>query len=467
MDLIPRNVPWRDWEEWTEVKLCFFHPESTSSSTEASRAWVSKGIEMVNVWRARGGLPHSVESTACLLQIEGCDGAAEELENGSNGGSPPRRQRPEMELRMTYSLAIIRAVNGLVDPSQKGLYADSIMSIAAARGLPSWIVELRHDGTHNQLPILSVLRAASTHLIQWFYNNYWEVQSQHIFSCFDSFFETTEDSGEDGDGTPPGVIDRNAIEKVTEICPTGISGPFMARILHSREDCYGGDNEKKFDSRVFKSMCRMKHTTVVDMLIARVVKHALDQVDQVDLVDMQRKDGDERNSILAAMHQCRELLTLAQEPWREMHEDVLEAHEGAEEGSSSSAKDAYHDRKTPARLLHLYWNSLQARASVTLTALEKRQSGKGDVDSRIMEPLRFICETFQGLNAVLSKYRDGEGESSTAPNSSPSSSSSTSTQKKRKRDKEADSFTLEAPSNWTVFNPERAMAWPLGIDPKL
>ena len=230
---------------------------------------------------------------------------------------------------------------------------------------------MRHDGTHNQLPILSVLRAASTHLIQWFYNNYWEVQSQHIFSCFDSFFETTEDSGEDGDGTPPGVIDRNAIEKVTEICPTGISGPFMARILHSREDCYGGDNEKKFDSRVFKSMCRMKHTTVVDMLIARVVKHGLDQV---DLADMQRKDGDERNSILAAMHQCRELLTLAQEPWREMHEDVLEAHKGAEEAHLLAPKTPIMTERP--RQASSVLNSLQARASVTLTALEKRQSGK-------------------------------------------------------------------------------------------
>ena len=51
-----------------------------------------------------------------------------------------------MDLRMTYSAAVIRAINGLVDPSQKGLYADSVMSMAAAHGIPSWIVELRHDG---------------------------------------------------------------------------------------------------------------------------------------------------------------------------------------------------------------------------------------------------------------------------------------------------------------------------------
>jgi len=52
-------------------------------------------------------------------------------------------------------------VNGLVDPLQAGAYARSIASIAAQLGLPSWLVELRHAATHEDLPSLEMLREAA------------------------------------------------------------------------------------------------------------------------------------------------------------------------------------------------------------------------------------------------------------------------------------------------------------------
>jgi ribosomal biogenesis protein LAS1 len=52
-------------------------------------------------------------------------------------------------------------VNGLVDPLQVGAYARSISSIAAQLGLPSWLVELRHAATHEDLPSLELLRDAA------------------------------------------------------------------------------------------------------------------------------------------------------------------------------------------------------------------------------------------------------------------------------------------------------------------
>ena len=113
---------------------------------------------------------------------------------GNADGSSASPSRSEMDLRMMYSLAVIRAINGLVDPSQKGLYADSVMSIAAAHGIPSWIVELRHDGTHNQLPSLNVLRAASKHMVKWFYDNYWEVQHRHIKRLIEEGAESSDSS---------------------------------------------------------------------------------------------------------------------------------------------------------------------------------------------------------------------------------------------------------------------------------
>lgn len=64
-------------------------------------------------------------------------------------------------LRQSYSIAIIRLVNGLVDPLQQGIYARPISSIAAQIGLPPWLVEIRHAATHEDLPSLEVLREAA------------------------------------------------------------------------------------------------------------------------------------------------------------------------------------------------------------------------------------------------------------------------------------------------------------------
>lgn len=81
-----------------------------------------------------------------------------------------------MELQLLYSMVITRAVNGLVDGGQQGVYALSVLSLAEKIGLPGWIVEIRHDSTHNQLPALPVLRSAAHHLMRWYDENYWTVQ---------------------------------------------------------------------------------------------------------------------------------------------------------------------------------------------------------------------------------------------------------------------------------------------------
>ena len=65
-----------------------------------------------------------------------------------------------LSLRQTYATAIIRLVNGLVDPLQLGAYARSIASIATQLGLPPWLVELRHAATHEDLPSIELLRQA-------------------------------------------------------------------------------------------------------------------------------------------------------------------------------------------------------------------------------------------------------------------------------------------------------------------
>lgn len=92
-------------------------------------------------------LPHAIESTLAILVVIIQD--------------QKQSYSSSLALRQSYATAIIRLVNGLVDPLQVGTYARSIISIAQQLGLPGWLVELRHAATHEDLPSLDLLREAS------------------------------------------------------------------------------------------------------------------------------------------------------------------------------------------------------------------------------------------------------------------------------------------------------------------
>lgn len=105
--------------------------------------------KQLSAWRAIAPLPHALESTLALLAVIQQDNAPSILSSN------------HLSLRHSYAAAIIRFVNGLVDPLQLGAYARSIASIAAQLGLPPWLVELRHAATHEDLPSLQLLREAA------------------------------------------------------------------------------------------------------------------------------------------------------------------------------------------------------------------------------------------------------------------------------------------------------------------
>ena len=57
---LPRGLPWIDWDEWTTVKD-FIYSNNVDNQIAA--------VECVAVWRLRGKLPHSIESTVQLLEV--------------------------------------------------------------------------------------------------------------------------------------------------------------------------------------------------------------------------------------------------------------------------------------------------------------------------------------------------------------------------------------------------------------
>lgn len=94
-------------------------------------------------------MPVAVEATAGLVDARWRAGDA---------SGPP----PEHAERALLAMCIVRLVNGLVDPGQAGARAVSVAGLAARRGLPRLLVDLRHEAAHNELPSLPALRLAST-----------------------------------------------------------------------------------------------------------------------------------------------------------------------------------------------------------------------------------------------------------------------------------------------------------------
>ncbi|CDS08839.1 hypothetical protein LRAMOSA10200 [Lichtheimia ramosa] len=148
-----RVVPWINFEEFQTV-----HKWLYSQSPEEAQY----GVDRVAAWSSRGRLPTAVECTSALIQLRLRDRGHTLLSH--------------QELRQLYSFALIRFVNGMVDPLQTGAHARATSEIASRLGLPLWFVELRHAATHEHLPGISVLREAAEQALQWLYDSYWALE---------------------------------------------------------------------------------------------------------------------------------------------------------------------------------------------------------------------------------------------------------------------------------------------------
>ncbi|KZV95642.1 Las1-domain-containing protein [Exidia glandulosa HHB12029] len=146
---LPRRVPWASKAELEQLCTWIYSDESPH---DAKR----RALHRLAAWRVATPLPHALDSVLSLLAAE----------LGDEAGASA------MLVRQSYASAIVRFVNGMVDPLQFGAYARSIAGIAAQIGLPAWLVELRHAATHEDLPSLDILREASHEALTWILHNY-------------------------------------------------------------------------------------------------------------------------------------------------------------------------------------------------------------------------------------------------------------------------------------------------------
>ncbi|GAA5939831.1 rRNA-processing protein LAS1 [Sporobolomyces koalae] len=152
--VLPHRTAWTTRTEFEQVFSDLF-------ASEGDRARQLGGLSRIAVCQSRAQCPSAVETTAHLLRLILLD-------------SDLASTRPSAhELRLSYSMTLIRFVNSLVDPLQTAYYARSISSLAAQLGLPLWFVELRHHATHEQLPALPVLRQGAREALDWLYGHYW------------------------------------------------------------------------------------------------------------------------------------------------------------------------------------------------------------------------------------------------------------------------------------------------------
>ncbi|ODQ64866.1 Las1-domain-containing protein [Nadsonia fulvescens var. elongata DSM 6958] len=152
---VPKVVPWRSEGELDTLKRWFFPDETIAEDTRP------RAVARTKAYLTRGSLPHAIESTSLLT--------AAILGDTSTNDS--------FSVRLTYSMAVIRFVNGLLDPAQRAQFAIPLHLLARKLRLPSFFVELRHAGTHEALPSIEILRDAAKRGLDWLWDNYWAVNS--------------------------------------------------------------------------------------------------------------------------------------------------------------------------------------------------------------------------------------------------------------------------------------------------
>lgn len=194
----PRIVPWRSRDELKELKNWLF------PNKNAGKDMRSRGVLKIKSWETKGPfVPHTIEATGQLLEAILMD----EAEQGAEGAK-----------RLAYTMAMVRFVNGLLDPTQQSQFAIPLHTLAQRMGLPSWFVELRHCGTHErELPSLEMLRMASLEALEWLWTNYWNADEM-------------KDNGDTGDAE---VAEDTEVFEITAVSTVISEIPAIADLMNA------------------------------------------------------------------------------------------------------------------------------------------------------------------------------------------------------------------------------------------
>ncbi|KAH8520000.1 hypothetical protein H0E87_001451 [Populus deltoides] len=156
-------VPWFNWNEWECVRDCLF-----SESPEN----ILSAINRISTWRSRGCLPVVIDVTASIIEVQQKDPLYRK-------DLPDDAIHSEQMLAMLYCMAILRLVNCVVEKTRKKTEV-SIAEAAGAIGIPRMLIDIRHEGSHRDLPALALVQDSAVKAIDWLKSYYWEPQTKQI-----------------------------------------------------------------------------------------------------------------------------------------------------------------------------------------------------------------------------------------------------------------------------------------------
>ncbi|MBA0609741.1 hypothetical protein Godav_021753 [Gossypium davidsonii] len=164
---IPSNayklVPWLNWAEWDSVRKSLF---------SSSPPKISSALSRISTWRSRGCLPVVIDVTASIVEIQQSDPFF-------RGDKSKDDSHSEQLLAMLYCMAILRIVNCVIEKTRKRT-GISIADAADAIGIPRRLIDVRHEGSHRDLPSLTIARDSSVVALNWLKSYYWEPQKKQI-----------------------------------------------------------------------------------------------------------------------------------------------------------------------------------------------------------------------------------------------------------------------------------------------
>lgn len=217
---LPKLATWIDEKEWKEARELLFSQEIEE---------IREGCSLVRIWMSRGKVPTAVESTVNFLQVILSDPEfVDEFLAGRRGeeasGEPQEsvlNMSANKTLRLAYTTAVIRFVNELVDQAQKTAFAASITKLADQLGLPRFFVDIRHDGTHDQMTSLELLRWAASEALKWLESKYWscnddrnasEELKESVYKSLDTFLEQLVKIS--GEVTVNASLEKNVMSRI-------------------------------------------------------------------------------------------------------------------------------------------------------------------------------------------------------------------------------------------------------------
>lgn len=157
-------------------------------------------LHRISAWKCRyaRNTPVALDCTADLVRCQVLDRSA---------------QLDAHELTVAYGIPLVRFVN-LITERQQGRVARPLRWLAGKLNIPEWIVNLRHDFTHREIPNLKWCRAGCRAALEWLQQEYW---SRQLGGNGGDWGQTGDEEEEDGEGEIRRQKEMEAYKKLREL----------------------------------------------------------------------------------------------------------------------------------------------------------------------------------------------------------------------------------------------------------